>query len=86
MLRGLHEPDPATSYEGYDRAAGALASAAVGRLVLQEPSQQQEQGHSVPVGVVDGDLLGMLAAQQQQQQPEVLAATALQHSLWQQAL
>lgn len=88
FLRGLPEPDPVSSYEGYERAPGALASAQVGRLVLQEQRQDEDTGRQgAPLGVVDGDLLDMVAARQQGHGGGGMqAAVALQHSLWQQAL
>jgi hypothetical protein len=86
-LRGLAAPDSAASYEGFDRAQGALATNSAGRLSLQAGARRLEHGQPQeaalkPVGAVDGDLLfmgeqGLVAAKRQGH------AHAVQHVLWQ---
>jgi hypothetical protein len=74
-LRGLVGPDSTASYEGFDRAQGALATNLAGRLRLQAGMGRLEQGQPKeaglkPLGAVDGDLLfvgeqGRVAAKHQ---------------------
>lgn len=94
-LRGLLAPDAVASYEGYDRAPGALANCMAGKLVLrtgqgstagvQGLDQGQQEASTKPFGVVDGDLL-FKGAQMGDGSEGMGMAGDLQHRLWQDVL
>lgn len=80
-LRGLLLPDAVCSYEGYDRAPGALHAG------LREAGRRQQEARGQPFGAVDGDLLflgvHMHGASQRRDDTDALV---LQQRLWQSVL